>query len=119
MEQNSKLFNDMGFIMVSRKLSRLTTLEAAIVYGELLLNRMENLEAGETFEIDGKIFFTVLQEEIAAETALTIRQVSQAIDKLIEIGALEKKHIGVPTLNYYHIVPDRMLEFYDMKGGDL
>ena len=119
MEQNNKIFNDTDFIMVSTRLARLTTFEAAIVYGELLSFRAESIASGEAVEIDGKIFFAAMQEEIAAETSLKLRQIRQAIDKLVEIGALEKKRIGLPNINHFHIVPDRMLEFYDMKGGDL
>ena len=114
-----KHFKDTGIIMVSRKLAELTTLEAAAVYGALLPFRAESVAAGKTFEIDGKIFFTVLQEEIAADTALTIRRIRPAIAKLIEIGVLEKQQRNFPNMTLYHIVPDRMLELYDMKGGDL
>ena len=120
MDQNSKQLQDMEIIMYSRKLAKETSIEAAIVYGALLALRMEKMDAGEFVTIDDeKVFFATTQEEIASETALTIRRIRPAITKLVEIGALEKKRIGLPSTNYYHIVPDRLFEFYEVKGGVL
>lgn len=119
MEQKSRIFKGMDIMPVSKKLIRLTSAETAIVYGALISLRAESLAAGESVTIDEKVFFHALQEEIVLETGLTIRRIRPAIAKLIEIGALEKKENRLPNITLYHIVPDRLFEFYEMKGGDL
>lgn len=119
MDQTFEFYKTLDLLMYSRELARLTTTEAAILYGGLLSIRQESIAAGDYVTIDEKIFFPALQEEIELETGLTSRRIRPAASKLVEVGVLEKKRIGLPAMNYYHIVPDRMFEFFDMKGGDL
>jgi len=99
----SELIKQDGYIAVSKKLIQTIGLNEAVMYGELLSKFKYYIERNRLTK-EGEFYCTckTLQEL----TSLSKYQQTKAINKLVELGLIEKNIKGMPAKRYFRIVTE-------------
>lgn len=106
MNELTKLLATDGFIQVNKSLIRNIGLHEAIIIGELCAEY--NYWASEG-KLDDDMFYST-RDNIENNTGLNDHFQRKAIKNLQEFGILQVTKKGLPAVNYYRIVYDKLLE---------
>lgn len=106
MNSVSKLLSTDGYIQVNKALIKKIGLHEAIIIGELCSEY--NYWEEQDKLIDDMFYST--RENIENNTGLTEHYQRKAIAKLKELGILEVTKKGLPAVNYYKIIFNKLLE---------
>lgn len=100
-----------GFISVNKTFIKLLGLDAAVILGELASEH-------NYWEREGKLkaeFFYSTAENLEENTGLSRHQQTKAINKLIEVGIIEVRLMGIPSKKYFKINKENLLEVVKSK----
>ena len=99
-----------GSIILNKKMIKVLGLEATALYSELLSRYKYFSDRGQLTD-DGFFYNTV--EDIEEVTALSDYQQRKIISKLVKLGLLETKVMGIPAKRYFKIIQNEH-KLYEM-----
>ena len=90
LETNSKDI----ILLINKKLSKLTSIDAAFYFSGLEKKSKEAI---------GSVWFSATQKEIAKETKISPFKQNKIVKDLVELGLISYKKMGVPERNFFCI----------------
>lgn len=104
-----KLLSQDNFLMYNLNIATQIGVKEAILIGELA--RKWNYWNKEN-RLDENGYFYITQEDIEKDTGLSPYQQRQAFKSLVDKGYVIIKLKGIPAVNYYKIVEDKLLNIF-------
>lgn len=110
-----QLFGNDAFISVNKHLAKTIGLVEACLFGELISKYKYYKTQGQL--IDDKWFYITI-ESIEENIGLTRDRQDPAIKKLVKIGLIEKKVMGLPGKRHFAINVQKLMDLYLKKQDE-